>query len=235
MKVALITAFNNDFDKNLAEVFAREDYKVYVMGNVKQNGITAIPTEIKEAAALVKKDSGFIDVYIDVTNENDLSDNFNARTGINEQVIHDLYEANVTRPMAMLEAFLPLLEAGGGKRLCYLTSAAASINETRDIDGLGYKMAKAALHNFLQITRNALAPKGYTIRAFDPCLAGTSGEREVSAPISAPLTAPLTAPQSAMAAFNYFTRRRGMERDDPNRDDEGNLVFRDAWGRQHSW
>jgi NAD(P)-dependent dehydrogenase (short-subunit alcohol dehydrogenase family) len=224
MKVVLITAFNNDFDKNLALAFASEGYKVYVMGNAEAEGITFIPTDIKPAAEAVQKDSGFIDIYIDVTNENSSSDNFNVRTGINEQVIHDLYEANVTRPMAMLEAFMPLLEAGGGKRLCYLTTAEASINETRAVDGLGYKMAKAALHNFLQITRNALAPKGYTIRAFDPCQAGNcSREQEVSAPLS------------AQAALNYFTRRRGMERDDPNRDDEGNIVFRDAWGRQHTW
>jgi len=224
MKVVLITAQNNDFDKNLAGAFLREGYKVYVMGNVQPEGITVIPPDIKQAAEAVQKGSGFIDIYIDVSNESDLSDNFNVRTGINGRIIHNLYDANVTRPMAMLEAFLPLLEAGSGKRLCYLTSAAASINETRDIDGLGYKMAKAALHSFLQITRNALAPKGYTIRAFDPCAAlNCSQEREVSAPLS------------AQAAFNYFTRRRGMERDDPNRDDEGNLVFRDAWGRQHSW
>jgi len=247
MKVVLITAQNNDFDKNLASVFAKEGYKVYVMGNAEAEGITAIPADYKEAAAAIQKGSGYIDIYIDVTNETSMADNFNVRTGIKEKVIHDLYEANVTRPMAMLEAFLPFLEAGSGKRLCYLTSAAASINETRDTDGLGYKTAKAALHNFLQITRNALAPKGYTIRAFDPCLADTSREREVSPPpaaslsatfappLSAPLSATLTAPPAAQAAYNYFTRRRGMERDDPNRDDEGNLVFRDAWGRQHSW
>jgi NAD(P)-dependent dehydrogenase (short-subunit alcohol dehydrogenase family) len=224
MKVVLITAFNNDFEKNLALAFAREGYKVFVMGNAETEGITFIPTDIKRAAEAVQKDSGFIDIYIDVTDESGSSDNFNVRTGINEQVIHDLYEANVTRPMALLEAFMPLLEAGGGKRLCYLTSSAASVNETRAVDGLGYKMAKAALHNFLQITRNALAPKGYTIRAFDPCQAGNCPcGREVPAQLS------------AQAALNYFTRRRGMERDDPNRDDEGNLVFRDAWGRQHSW
>jgi len=224
MEVVLITAFNNDFDKNLALAFASEGYKVYVMGNAEVEGVTFIPTDIKQAVEAVKKDSGFIDIYIDVSNESSLSDNFNVRTGINEQVIQNLYEANVTRPMALLEAFMPLLEAGNGKRLCYLTSAEASINETRAVDGLGYKMAKAALHNFLQITRNALAPKGCTIRAFDPCLAGNCPrEQEVSASLS------------AQAALNYFTRRRGMERDDPNRDDEGNLVFRDAWGRQHSW
>ncbi|WP_461247378.1 Rossmann-fold NAD(P)-binding domain-containing protein [Treponema sp. R6D11] len=227
MKVVLITAQNNDFDKNLASVFAREGYKTYVMGNVVSEGLLAVPTDIKEAADVIQKDSGCIDIYIDVTNEKSTSDDFNVRTGINERVIFDLYEANVKRPMALLEAFLPLLEKGNGKRLCYITSAEASINETRDVNGLGYKMAKAALHNFLQITRNALAPKGYTIRAFDPCLADFSGGSGISAPLAATL--------SATAAFNYFTRRRGMERDDPNRDDEGNLVLRDACGRQHSW
>jgi NAD(P)-dependent dehydrogenase (short-subunit alcohol dehydrogenase family) len=230
MKVVLITAQNNDFDKTLASAFVREDYKVYVMGNALLDGVTVIPgitiipMDIMEAVSAVQKDSGFIDIYIDATNESSLSDNFNVRTGINESVIRDLYDSNVTRPMAMLEAFLPMLEAGEGKRLCYLTSALASINETQGADGFGYKTAKAALHNFLQITRNVLAPKGFSIRAFDPCLEGNcSVGREVSAPLS------------AQAAFNYFTRRRGIERDDSNRDDEGNLVFRDAWGRQHSW
>jgi NAD(P)-dependent dehydrogenase (short-subunit alcohol dehydrogenase family) len=120
--------------------------------------------------------------------------------------------------MAMLEAFLPLLEAGDFKRLCFITSSEASINETTSIDGYGYKTAKAALHNFLQITRNVLAPKGYTLRVFDPMCSRT---------ISAEL--------AAEAALNYFIRGRGVERGDPFRDDEGNLVFRDAYGRQHSW
>jgi len=219
MKVVLITALNKDFDKKLAAAFARESYKVYAMGNEQQQieGVTLLPQDLKEAAAALQKDSGHIDIYIDVSDERSASDNFNVRSGINDQVIRELYEANIIRPMAMLEAFMPLLENGEGKRLCFLTSAEASINETRDIDGLGYKMAKAGLHNFLQITRNVLAPKGYTIRAYDPMY------HEV------------TAEPSAEAALNYFTRRRGIEQGDPQRDDEGNIVFRDAYGRQHSW
>jgi len=219
MKVVLITALNKDFDKKLAAAFVRESYKVYAMGNEQQQieGVTLLPQDLKEAAAALEKDSGHIDIYIDVSDERSASDNFNVRRGINDQVIRELYEANVIRPMAMLEAFMPLLENGEGKRLCFLTSAEASINETRDIDGLGYKMAKAGLHNFLQITRNVLAPKGCTIRAYDPM------HHEVAAELS------------AEAALNYFTRRRGIEQGDPQRDDEGNIVFRDAYGRQHSW
>jgi NAD(P)-dependent dehydrogenase (short-subunit alcohol dehydrogenase family) len=207
--VVLITALTKDFDKKLAAVFAREGYKVFAIGNEKIDGVTLLAPDLNTLQ------SSCIDIYIDVTDERSEADNFNVRDGINDDVMRELYEANVIRPMAMLEKFFPFLEKGKGKRLCYLTSTEASINETRGTDGYGYKMAKAGLHNFLQITRNVLAPKGYTLRVFDPCLKPD----EIS----------------AQAAFNYFTRRRGIERGDPQRDDEGNLVFRDAYGRQHSW
>jgi len=217
MKVVLITGLKNDFDKELAAAFAHDDFKVYAMGNDKIDGVTLLPPEMKEAAAALQKESGHIDIYIDVSDERSQFDNFTVRSGLNDKVMRELYDANVTRPMALLETFLPLLESGEGKRLCFLTSAQASINETRGIDGYGYKMAKAALHNFLQITRNVLAPKGYTIRAFDP------SRDEVPAEAA------------AQSALNYFVRRRGVERGDERRDDEGNLVFRDAYGRQHPW
>ena len=217
VKVVLITGLEKIFDMRLADVFSRDGCKVYAMGKEKIEGVTLLPQDLKEAVDAIQKESGHIDIYIDVSDERSLADTFNVRSGINDKVMRDLYDANVIRPMAMLEAFLPLIEAGEVKRLCFLTSAEASINETRSIDGFGYKMAKAGLHNFLQITRNVLAPKGYTMRAFDPM------HREAS-------------PQAAAnAALNYFTRNRGVEGGDPLRDDEGNLVFRDAEGRQHTW
>jgi NAD(P)-dependent dehydrogenase (short-subunit alcohol dehydrogenase family) len=217
LKIALITSIKKEFDKKLAAAFARENYRVFAMGSEKIDGITLLCEDQKEAAAAIQKDKGLIDIYIDVSDERSEADSFNVRSGINDKIMRELYDANVIRPMSMLEAFFPLLEAGSTKRICFLTSAQASINEARGTEGYGYTMAKAALHNFLQITRNALAPKGFTIRAYDPM------QQEISPEAS------------AEAAFNYFTRRRGIERDDSMRDDETNLVFRDAYGRQHSW
>jgi len=78
-------------------------------------------------------------------------------------------------------------------------------------------MSKAALHQFIQMTRNKLAPGRYTFRVFDPM----KGE--------------IPPEVAAESAYNYITRRRGTENHDPLRDDEDNLVFRDAQGRQHSW
>jgi len=217
LEIVLITSIKKDFERKLAAAFIREGFKVYTMGEEQIDGVNKLPSNLNEAAAALQKETGLLDIYIDVSDERSPQDNFNVRSGLNEQVIRELYEANVIRPMAMLEVFFPLLEAGKGKRLSYLTSAEASINETKSTSGYGYKMAKAALHNFLQITRNVLAPKGYTIRAYDPMNSEVSAE------------------MSAEAAFNYFTRRRGIERSDTQRDDEGNLVFRDAYGRQHTW
>ena len=132
-------------------------------------------------------------------------------------VIREVYEANVLDSMALLEKHLPLLDAGGGKRLCFLTAAEASINETRGIDGYAYKLSKAAMHNLYQMILNKLAPSGYSLRIYDPML-------DTMDPVEA-----------AEGAFNYFIRRRAMEQQNPYRDDENRLVFRDALGREHTW
>jgi len=223
MKNILITDLKKEFDKKLAGVFVREGYKVYAMGNDQVYNVTLLPLDLKDAAAILQKVTDRIDIYIDLSDEQSADDNFNVRSGLNDQVMRNLYDTNVIKPMSMLENFFPFLEAGEGKRLCYLTSAQASINETNDTDGYAYKMAKAGLHNFLQITRNVLAPKGYSIRVFDPCLSASGNNSNSKSEMA------------AEAAFNYFTRKRGVERGDTMRDDETNLVFRDMYGRQHSW
>jgi NAD(P)-dependent dehydrogenase (short-subunit alcohol dehydrogenase family) len=197
MKNVLITKQSDEFEVSLADVFRREGYTVYIAG-------TDDPVEK-------------IDIYIDVSDERDETDSFAIRDGLDENVIRKIYDANVLKSMEMLEKYLPLLDEGDGKRICFLTAAEASINETRDTDGYAYKMSKAALHMFLQMVANRLTPGGYTYRIYDPM------HSEVEPKIS------------AEGAFNYFTRRRGTENDDPERDDENRLVFRDALGREHAW
>jgi len=217
MKTVLITCLDRIFDEKLAAAFVREGFGVFAIGEKSIEGVTLLPFDEKEAAAALKEKAGKLDFLLDTTDSGDREDDFTARDGINGAVVEKVYRQNVLRSMALLEAFLPLLDSGEGKRLFYLTRAEASINETRRVDHFGYNMSKAALHQFIQMTRNKLAPKGYTFRAFDPL------ERELS-------------PEAAAeSAYNYITRRRGTENHDPKRDDEDNLVFRDALGRQHAW
>ena len=222
MEIVLITVLKSEFDFKLAEAFAREGYRVFAIGERETAGITLLPEDLAQAAAIVQNEAGKIDLYIDTSDERSAADIFSVCDGLDEKVIRNLYEANVLRPMAALEAFLPLLDSGEGKRLCYLSSAEASINETRGADGYGYKLGKAAMHNFFQMISNKLTPLGYTLRVFDP-MQGDAAPKD-AAPNGA-----------AEGALNYFVRRRGTERQNPLRDDETRLVFRDALGREHTW
>jgi len=197
MKNVMITRNKGEFEKNLVKAFTREGYSVYIAG-------TNEPPDM-------------IDIYIDVSDARDDGDKFTIRDGLDEDIIYGIYKENVLKSMELLEKYLPLLDAGEGRRICYLTSAEASINQTRDINGYAYKLSKAAMYNFYQMASNTLAPDGYTWRIYDPM----HGEIDPAA--------------SAEGAFNYFTRRRGTENNDPLRDDENRLVFRDAFGREHTW
>ena len=230
MEAVLITRLKRAFDLKLAGAFAREGYRVFAIGsseNTDENpvGVTLLPEDFSQARAFIEKDSGKIDLYIDASDERSPADNFTMREGLDEKVIRSLYETNVLWPMAALEAFLPLLDAGEGKRLCFLTSAEASVNEACGMDGYAYKLSKAAMHNFFQMISNKLTPSGYTLRVYDPMQ--TRPQKVTGAKI--------TPESAAEGAFNYFVRRRGTERQNPLRDDETRLVFRDALGREHTW
>ncbi|MCL2224435.1 MAG: SDR family NAD(P)-dependent oxidoreductase [Defluviitaleaceae bacterium] len=197
-KTILITNMENNFGKALTAVFVREGYEVFS------------PQDFEKIERL--------DYFAETSDfrtdfDADFEVSMSADSGIFEKAFHE----NVIAPMERLEKFLPLLEAGEGKRLFYVSSAEASINETRTTNGFSYKMSKAALHQFLQMLRNELAPSGFSFRVFDP-LAGEVGVET-----------------AAESAFLYITRRRGTENHDPNRDDETNLVLRDANGRHHAW
>lgn len=213
----LITGLKKAFDRKLAEAFVREAYRVFAIGDCEIAGVTLLPEDLAQARALAEKKAGKIDLYIDVSDERSDLDHFTIRSGLDEKVIRKLFEANVLRPMAALEAFLPLLDAGEGKRLCYLTSAEASVNEARGIDGYAYKPGKAAMHNFFQMISNKLTPLSYTLRVYDPMFQEIAPE------------------PAAEGALHYFIRRRGTENKNPLRDDETRLVFRDALGREHPW
>ena len=217
----LMTSLSGAFEEALALAFAREGWRVYALGAASPEavraGIAPLPEVPEEAARALAAQAGRIDYYLDTTDARDEADGATVREGLDGAATEALYRRNVLRPMALLEAFLPLLDAGEGKRLFFVSSARACINETRDTAHYGYNMSKAALHQFLQMVRNRLAPAGYTLRAYDP------------------LRGEVPPALAAEGALHYALRRRGTENNDPRRDDETHLVLRDALGRQHAW
>jgi len=220
--IVLVTSVDSPFAEKLAALFAREGARVFALGEKPVEQVTLLPFDANAASAALAEQAGKLDFLVDTTDFRHPGDTFSARDGIDGAIVEQVFRHNVLRSMSILEAFLPLLDKGAGKRLFYLTRAGASINETRDTNHFGYNMSKAALHQFIQMTRNKLAPQGYTFRVFDPL------DHVASLEAVAPEAA-------AESAYHYITRRRGIENNDPNRDDEDNIVFRDAQGRQHAW
>jgi NAD(P)-dependent dehydrogenase (short-subunit alcohol dehydrogenase family) len=82
--------------------------------------------------------------------------------------MHRLYDVNALGPLRVVEAFLPLLDRGSLKRLCFVSSEAGSIARAKRTAWFGYVMSKAALNMEARILFNALRPEGYTFRVYHP-------------------------------------------------------------------
>ena len=137
--------------------------------------------------------------------------------GVDAAAAAEAYRKNVCEPLARLSEALPSMV--GKKRICFLNGVRSSVNRSAEVSGYGRWMSRAALNLILVLSKNGLTEKGYTFRLFDPL------EGEVSPGLA------------ARSALGYFTRDRfhDDEWDGIGRDDELNLVVRDALGREIPW
>ena len=156
------------------------------------------------------------DFFIDTADFRDPDDCAAAGEGIDGEAALRSFHENVSVPLALLEKVLPHMT--GKRRICFLTSEVASVNRSGAVRGYGRNMGKAALHQILTVAKNGLRERGYTFRLFDP------------------MTGEIPPEKAAASAYVYFTRDRfddGPGR--PDRDDENNLIIRDALGREIPW
>lgn len=140
-----------------------------------------------------------------------------------------LYQVNSLGPIRMSEAFLPLLERGELKRLCYVSSEAGSIGKAERTAWFGYCMSKAALNRGVRLLFDRMRPEGYTFRLYHPGWLRTymSGERNTQAE--------LEPAESAAPALEYFLGSTLPWDDKPHSIDEDELVMRDWQGREWPW
>lgn len=140
-----------------------------------------------------------------------------------------LYNVNALGPMRMVEAFVPLMEQGQMKRLCFVSSEAGSINRAQRTAWFGYCSSKAALNMAVRLLFNRLRPQGYTFRLYHPgwMRSYMGGTRNT--------TADLEPEEAAIPALAYFLRERGHDPHVPTRSDEERLVLRDYQGIEWPW
>jgi NAD(P)-dependent dehydrogenase (short-subunit alcohol dehydrogenase family) len=134
--------------------------------------------------------------------------------------IHRMYDVNAVGPLRVVDALLPLTQAGGLKRLCFVSSEAGSINRCRRDSWYGYCMSKTALNMAVSMLFNRLRPEGYTFRLYHPgwmrSYMGGSKNTE----------ADLEPEEAAVPAVTYFLRDRA---------DEDRLILRDWQGHEWPW
>ncbi len=227
-KVVFMTGIATSFDAELALAFLRAGDRVIAAGP----HCPAVPQAVYVPFAPLCEGAGealyqavagktrSLDYFIDTSSAHFAGEDRRITDGLCPEEIIQSFRANTLAPIQALEALLPLLDAGTGKRLAFISTHDASVNWCGNTAGYGPSMAKAALHNILQVIKNKLFPDGYTFRVYDPL----PGESRVN---------PVT---SAAGAYTYITRDRAIDGHQiERRNDEKRLVMRDALGREWPW
>ena len=75
---------------------------------------------------------------------------------------------NAVGALRVVEAFLPLLDRGNLKRLCFVSSEAGSVGASTRTGWFGYCMSKAAVNMAAKNLSNDLAPQGFGFRLYHP-------------------------------------------------------------------
>jgi len=123
---------------------------------------------INKAATLIKTHTDHLDILINNAGVNALNLHATIHDGQDYEEMHRLYDINTLGALRVVEVFLPLLERGNSKRLCFISSEAASISRAERTSSFGYCMSKAALNMGVKILFNDLHPSGYTFRVYHP-------------------------------------------------------------------
>ena len=126
------------------------------------------------------------------------------------------YDYNTLGPLRAIDAFLPLLSAGEGRRICCVTTADSSNNLTRGVDNYPAHVSTAPLNMAMNQLFNGLRPEGYTFRMY------------CKDPDAAP-------DKAGEYAVEYFTRNRSNEPESYKHSDENRLVLRDWMNIEIPW
>ena len=138
---------------------------------------------VRSAVYAVEALSDHLDVLINNAGVNSHSTHVSIRRPQDYPEMHRLYDVNSLGPLRMVEAFLPLMERGTLKRLCFISSEAGSITRAERTNWFSYCMSKAALNMAVKLLFNDLHPAEYTFRVYHPGWVRSymSGKKEMNA------------------------------------------------------
>jgi len=131
------------------------------------------------------------------------------------------FRVNALGPVHMVERFLPLLDKGNMKRLCFVSSEVSCISLMKHRPGSSYPypMSKSSMNMGIRLMHNLLFKQGYTFRLYHP---GWMKRQMEDSSLSE--WAALDPAETAAHAAKYFELPLG---------DEHRLVMLDYLG--HEW
>lgn len=153
-----------------------QDYNLLEQEQEKNQNLHAVPLDVSSIES-IKKAHGFI---AEKTDSLDMLISNAALMGqvqcsIDEppmdlQAPWNSFSVNALGPARLTEIFLPLLDKGGIKRLCYVSSEVSCISLMKHRAGSSYPypMSKSSLNMSVRLMHNLLFRQGYTFRLFHP-------------------------------------------------------------------
>ena len=199
----------------LGVIAARHPHKLHIVPlDVHSEGA------VRAAAQAVAGHTGHLDLLVNNAGILSPSEERSIRDVPDYAEMHCVYDVNALGPLRVVEAFLPLMDRGEMKRLCFVSSEAGSITRAERTGWYAYCMSKGALNMGVKLLFNQLYPEGYTFRVYHPGWVRSymHGERD--------LRADLEPEEAAALALDVFL---------DNRDDEGRLRLEDYEGNEWPW
>ena len=172
------------------------------------------------AAQIVAAQTPHLDMLINNAGVSSPTNRRTIREAQDYAEMHRLFDVNSLGPLRVVEAFLPLLDRGTFKRLCFVSSEAGSVERSGRDAWFGYCMSKAALNMAIKNLFNYLRPEGYTFRVYHPgwIRSYMGGQKNNDAN--------LEPEEAATYAIPFFVNAR---------DDEDRLVLVDYQGNEWPW
>lgn len=171
--------------------------------------------EVQAAADLFTKEDG-LDLLIFGDDEGIFSPTGTIYENQERPAALQAYEQHVNGPLKALRLLKPLLDQGGGRRICYITTRDSSNNMCFDHERYGEHMVRAARNMQAKIQMNRLGPEGYTFRVF--CYDGSWKMKG-----------------TGQQAVLYFLQDRSRDEICTAHEDERRLVMRDEGRREIPW
>ncbi|MBM7582028.1 NAD(P)-dependent dehydrogenase (short-subunit alcohol dehydrogenase family) [Caldicoprobacter guelmensis] len=183
---------------------------------------------VKAAAMQVSSIVNHLDMLINNAGIISPYNELDIREQLNYEDMHRIYDVNALGPIRTVGAFLPLMDNGRLKRLCFVSSEAGSIGACTRKAWYGYCMSKAALNMAVKIIFNRLRPEGYTFRLYHPGWMRTYmwGEKNYEADMEPE--------EAAVYALQYFLSGTPYAEGDIHID-EDRLVLRDYRLNEWPW